>query len=83
MLALMNEMMKRGGTFNYTIHGPETLEPIVERMHSIITGVSDSCFNFNCTESYVTRGLQIDLLPLTSGSGKMRDATMCEPMFSW
>lgn len=68
MLAVMNEIARNGGSRNFTIHGPEKLRPIVERMRSIID-LPESSFKFNSTESYVTHGLRIDLLPLSSDAG--------------
>lgn len=68
VLALMNEITQIDGKFKCTIHGPKNLQPIIERMCSIID-VPESMLKFICTESYVTHGLQIDLLPLSSNNG--------------
>lgn len=68
MLSVMNEILTIRGNFKMTIHGPEKLGPILEYMREIIK-LPESSFKFNCTESYKTRGFQIDLLSLSSNNG--------------
>lgn len=70
MLAGLSEITQNGDSSKLTVHGPGRLQPIIERMCSII-GMPEPSVKFNCTESYVAPGLRIDMLPLSNDNGTL------------
>lgn len=70
LIAAMNEMKAGCSNINFKIYGPEKLQPIIERMASIVE-LPESMVKFNCTDPYIAPGLRIDCLPLGSNNGMM------------